>query len=284
LVIADWYNEEIIDKLTFFDEKSKQWWIPVTGGSNLPAVNDLLSKYKISFGKTVYDGRASIGDSIFYFASGAGISTFPKNGILIPFELSDQSQEILENKKEIQKVPIIGLYEIPPELSDSLSPPDQNQANNHTGRIVVFGDSSCLDSSNKLGYGMCFGIIKELLLYTSKGIVSNDFSKHPILSEDYVSKKRKLPERIPGNKLADFSKVINKKSECIERSFIYVNETYENNPGVIQGNPGVHKTIFREFKSFISSSHNNMVNLPNWIILGVIIFLVVLFYFIYNNR
>ena len=41
--MADWYNDEIINKIRFFDENTKQWWTPLTGGANVPALNALLA-------------------------------------------------------------------------------------------------------------------------------------------------------------------------------------------------------------------------------------------------
>ena len=45
----------------FFDENTKQWWFPLTGGSNIPALNDLLSPYRMAFGDRVYDGKIKVG-------------------------------------------------------------------------------------------------------------------------------------------------------------------------------------------------------------------------------
>ena len=46
IVLADWYNEEIISKIRFFDENTRQWWTPLTGGANVPALNLLLGQYE----------------------------------------------------------------------------------------------------------------------------------------------------------------------------------------------------------------------------------------------
>lgn len=37
----------------FPDENTRQWWVPVTGGANVPALNELLSTWGIAFGDTV---------------------------------------------------------------------------------------------------------------------------------------------------------------------------------------------------------------------------------------
>jgi membrane-bound transcription factor site-1 protease len=35
------------------DENTRQWWVPVTGGANVPALNELLSTWGIAFGDVV---------------------------------------------------------------------------------------------------------------------------------------------------------------------------------------------------------------------------------------
>ncbi|KFM77341.1 Membrane-bound transcription factor site-1 protease, partial [Stegodyphus mimosarum] len=32
-------------KVKFYDENTRQWWMPDTGGANIPALNDLLSAW-----------------------------------------------------------------------------------------------------------------------------------------------------------------------------------------------------------------------------------------------
>jgi hypothetical protein len=33
MVVSDWYNVDVMKEIYFFDENSKQWWAPLTGGS-----------------------------------------------------------------------------------------------------------------------------------------------------------------------------------------------------------------------------------------------------------
>ena len=49
IVISDWYNTEVMMKIKFFDENTRQWWMPSTGGANVPALNDLLKSWNIAF-------------------------------------------------------------------------------------------------------------------------------------------------------------------------------------------------------------------------------------------
>lgn len=32
VVFADWYNSEVMKKIRFYDENTRQWWMPDTGG------------------------------------------------------------------------------------------------------------------------------------------------------------------------------------------------------------------------------------------------------------
>ena len=49
LVFGDWYNMDVMTKIKFFDENTRQWWMPSTGGANVPALNDLLRPWGIAF-------------------------------------------------------------------------------------------------------------------------------------------------------------------------------------------------------------------------------------------
>lgn len=69
---------------------SRQWWMPNTGGSNIPALNDLLSTWSIAFGDGVYDGPFNMEDRSMYFASGSSLVRFPEEGIVIGKKLKDQ--------------------------------------------------------------------------------------------------------------------------------------------------------------------------------------------------
>lgn len=48
LFVIDWYNVEVMQKLRFYDENTRQWWMPDTGGANIPALNTLLSVWGIA--------------------------------------------------------------------------------------------------------------------------------------------------------------------------------------------------------------------------------------------
>ncbi len=64
--------------------------MPNTGGVNIPALNDLLSSWSIAFGDRVFDGPFSMQDRSMYFASGANLVRFPKDGVVVGKKLKDQ--------------------------------------------------------------------------------------------------------------------------------------------------------------------------------------------------
>ncbi|GLH02413.1 Membrane-bound transcription factor site-1 protease [Gryllus bimaculatus] len=90
IVFADWYNVTVMKKVKFYDENTRQWWMPDTGGANVPALNDLLSSWGIALGDRVFEGDFTLGDHDMYFASGTSISRFPEGGLIISQTLKDQ--------------------------------------------------------------------------------------------------------------------------------------------------------------------------------------------------
>lgn len=47
--------------MKFFDDNTRSWWTPVTGGANVPALNDLLAPFNIVLGDAIVHGSASYG-------------------------------------------------------------------------------------------------------------------------------------------------------------------------------------------------------------------------------
>lgn len=87
VVFADWYNVESIKKMKFFDDNTRSWWMPVTGGSNVPALNDLLESFGIAFGDTILQGQIDILRSSIKYASGVNVVKFPAGGHIHAFNL-----------------------------------------------------------------------------------------------------------------------------------------------------------------------------------------------------
>lgn len=190
IVFADWYNVTVMKKVKFYDENTRQWWMPDTGGANVPALNDLLSSWGIALGDRVFEGDFTLGDHDMYYGSGTTIARFPESGIIISEKLKDQGQKVLgQETAAIETVPILGLL--------------QSKAAEKSGRVVVYGDSNCLDNSHL--QKDCFWMLDALLEYTSTGHLPSIFKDH---QSQLRHKITDLPQRMEGNHLYRYSKVL----------------------------------------------------------------------------
>jgi len=91
IVFADWYHVDTMVKMKFFDDNTRSWWTPATGGANIPALNDLLAPFGIAFGDTILNGVYSIGGERAHYASGTDIQRFPAGGFVHRFLFQDHS-------------------------------------------------------------------------------------------------------------------------------------------------------------------------------------------------
>jgi membrane-bound transcription factor site-1 protease len=91
-VFADWYHVDTMVKMTFFDENTRSWWTPITGGANIPALNELLAPFGIALGDRILTGDFSINGEQTHYASGTDIVQFPAGGFLHSFELQENSK------------------------------------------------------------------------------------------------------------------------------------------------------------------------------------------------
>lgn len=44
--------------MKFFDDNTRSWWTAITGGANVPALNDLLKPYGVALGDAIVQVRA----------------------------------------------------------------------------------------------------------------------------------------------------------------------------------------------------------------------------------
>ncbi|CAM6003006.1 unnamed protein product [Sphagnum balticum] len=152
IVFADWYHVDTMVKMKFFDDNTRSWWTPATGGANIPALNDLLAPFGIAFGDTILNGVYSIGGERAHYASGTDIQRFPAGGFVHRFLFQDHSgghSGITSSRTSVES-PILGAVEA------------------GSGRIAVYGDSNCLDSSHIMSN--CYWLLKKLLDFTSCNI------------------------------------------------------------------------------------------------------------------
>lgn len=72
--------------------------MPDTGGSNVPALNELLREFGIALGESVLEGYFDLGSHGMYYASGTSLIRFPQTdgAIIIERDLHDQGLEVSE--------------------------------------------------------------------------------------------------------------------------------------------------------------------------------------------
>ncbi|XP_002086256.2 membrane-bound transcription factor site-1 protease [Drosophila yakuba] len=237
VVFGDWYNTTVMKKIKFFDENTRQWWTPDTGGANVPALNDLLKPFGIAFGDFVGEGHFKLGDHLMYYASGATIIKFPMNpgDILVGTKLNDQGLSIINSKtpNKVTKVdvPIFGMFQtkantiqsseeivsnaesnlaeaIPTDYStfknrvlllrkkeQSISlAKSNNHETNSEGRIAVYGDSNCLDSTHL--EKACYWLLITFLDFAINSHKSSLLQNLNRISEFHKLERAPLPLKI----------------------------------------------------------------------------------------
>ena len=159
VVLGEWYNTKVMSSIRFFDENTKQWWTPATGGANLPAINELLAPFGVAFGDAVLRGEVGIGANSVQLASAAPIARFPAGGWLVrALSLQDEGAKlagVLPFARGLKDVPVVGLLQ--PRHAGS-------------GRIAAFGDTECVDSlSSQRGTAPCWWLLHALLDFATEG-------------------------------------------------------------------------------------------------------------------
>ncbi|KAJ4822600.1 hypothetical protein Tsubulata_021929 [Turnera subulata] len=201
VVFAEWYNVDTMVKMRFFDDNTRSWWTPVTGGANIPALNDLLAPFGIAFGDKILNGDFSIDGEQSRYASGTDIVRFPAGGYVHAFPFLDSSESgamqnvLLTSGTSKADSPILGLVEA------------------GEGRIAVYGDSNCLDSSHMVTN--CYWLLKKMLDFTSANI------RDPLLFSKSVKQNAalyiddsQLPSRRTDINFSSYSAVVGKDLIC----------------------------------------------------------------------
>lgn len=188
VVFADWFNVSVMNKIRFYDENTKQWWEPETGGSNVPALNQLLAKWDIALSGTVLEGKFQLGDKQMYYASGANVLANNADLLSLRQDMFNQGEDVLTGNATVVSSSILSM----------------TQYRNTTGTVAVYGDSNCLDSAHQ--QQECWWLIDAVLQYVTNGYLSEPLRSS--ITTGYISKPEKLPGRISNEKFAKHSKVI----------------------------------------------------------------------------
>jgi hypothetical protein len=147
LLFPEWYSEESMSRMHFFDDNTRSWWVPVTGGSNIPAVNDLVAPFGLAFGDTVLHGSINLGKSwTVPYASGTHLVKAPAGTQILTAMLSDHTAGHSSSAK-------VGPYDVLGLLQHG------------AGRVATFGDASCVDANHATTH--CHGLLHSMLLWVT---------------------------------------------------------------------------------------------------------------------
>jgi membrane-bound transcription factor site-1 protease len=201
ILFAEWYNIKQMEALNFKDSNTEEVWTPQTGGANIPSLNDFLLNFGIAFGDTVWRGDILVAGQRIGFLSGSEIIAFPKKGLIHTSKLLYFQEKGW--KRTSRNPAVLGLYK--PEFASS-------------GRVIVYGDSDCIDSANKNLNGRCFSLFDHLLIYAIHDRI------HPKLrdsltelEEDFRIPGVSLPVRRSDVNFMSYSKVFGKEFQGICR-------------------------------------------------------------------
>nr|CAB3467134.1 unnamed protein product [Digitaria exilis] len=206
-VFAEWYHVDTMVKMTFFDENTRSWWTPITGGANVPALNELLAPFGIALGDKILTGDFSINGEQTHYASGTDIVQFPAGGFLHSFQLQENSKAAQDHIGTLDTENA----EAKSKLSSILGLMEAGE-----GRIAVYGDSNCLDSSHMVTN--CYWLLRKILEFTGNRV------KDPVLFLEAAQLKFPVfenihqPSRRTDVNFSTYSTVIGKELICHQDS------------------------------------------------------------------
>jgi membrane-bound transcription factor site-1 protease len=148
LLFPEWYSVKSMSRMHFYDDNTRSWWVPVTGGSNIPAVNDLVAPFGLAFGDKVVHGSLSIGKThTLPYTSGTHIIKAPAGTRLLEASLNDHSNGTPASNAQPENFNVLGLVQ------------------HGAGRVAAFGDASCVDANH--AHANCHALLFEMLQWVT---------------------------------------------------------------------------------------------------------------------
>ncbi|KAH3757854.1 membrane-bound transcription factor site-1 protease [Pelomyxa schiedti] len=213
IVFSDWFNLTAMEAFKFLDGNTRSWWTPITGGANVPSINNLLEPWGIALGSSVFEGKFNIQDKTSMFLSGNSIARFPSKGALVTAALLT---DVVSGKKW-SNVPVLGVLRVP-LIQEQL----QSSMPSSSPIIAVFGDSSCLDTALKQTPS-CLWLLEDLLRLEVGTETPAEFIPSAVeLTEAYEAGE--LPRRPEPDALPSVS-------HTVDRTLICNSHKWESKPG-----------------------------------------------------
>lgn len=201
LVLAEWYNEEVMKKITFFDDNTQLWWTPQIGGGNVPALNQLLKPFGAALTDTVWSGEFKVGSQVAHIKSGPSLARWPAGGSIWVAKMQNEVAALVHSKKgDFHEVAMMGILE----------------AGFGMGRVAVLGDSSCVD--DKEIDTSCWWAVNSLLHFAGTGQRSGgmeDLSGQQRISAAHHDTKRNAPEAMSKTESRLYSRTVDGVANCL---------------------------------------------------------------------
>ncbi|KIY97835.1 hypothetical protein MNEG_10128 [Monoraphidium neglectum] len=140
IVFAEWYHADSLTAMKFFDDNTRSWWTPATGGANVPALNELLAPHGVALGDAIVQGSLRVAGMDVPVSYGTSIWKFPAGGAVHAASLSD-----FASKGGAKDPSDSGARKDAPRAEHAVL----GRARSGAGGVAVFGDSNCLDHSHR---------------------------------------------------------------------------------------------------------------------------------------
>ncbi len=185
VVLADWHGSAALARLRFFDDNTHAWWDPLTGGCNTPALNELLTPWDITFADSAHSGEYSLDGRAATFASGSVLRTVPSGASVVSALLTDDV-----SGGAASLLPVLAMREA------------------GKGRVVVYGDSSCVDDAAGLPSDRrCEWLLGHLLEYAITGNIPASLAAVATVLDQNLTLRLPLPAP-PRDTLYLYSRVL----------------------------------------------------------------------------
>jgi membrane-bound transcription factor site-1 protease len=206
LLFPEWYSVEAMGKMRFFDDNTRSWWLPATGGSNVPALNELLAPHGVAFGDAVVHGHVTLGPHKLPYASGTFLARAPLGALVYTTQMQNRSVTGGSASTGSNGVAI-------PSSEFAVL----GMLRSGAGRVVAYGDASCLDANHATTN--CHDLAGELFTWAAGGDAP-EWADGALRALDapLPTAKLPLPERPPHNLLRHVSHVLGNALGCYPNS------------------------------------------------------------------
>jgi membrane-bound transcription factor site-1 protease len=155
LIVADWADAALREQTRFFDDNTQVAWQPVIGGANIVSLNKLLKPYDVALGGGAWEGPlpASFGAGS-RFESGSVIARAPIGSYVVKTRL--------EKRVSLKRGGTVKVEDLQAVLA---------AVDNEQGRVVVFGDTGCLDDWKRSGRA-CWELLEASVAFAVSGVRS----------------------------------------------------------------------------------------------------------------